>query len=80
MARGAPDSATSEFFVCVSNQPEVDFGGTRNPDGQGFAAFGRLIDGMSVVRAIQMSPTVGQNLMPPIGILSIRRLLSGTPQ
>ena len=35
-----PDSANSEFFICVGDQPELDFGGKRNPDGQGFAAFG----------------------------------------
>ena len=45
MARLTPDSANSEFFICVGAQPDLDFGGMRNPDGQGFAAFGQVIDG-----------------------------------
>ncbi|MEZ5560039.1 MAG: peptidylprolyl isomerase [Pseudomonadales bacterium] len=57
MARLAPGSATSEFFICIGPQPELDFGGARNPDGQGFAAFGRVISGMDVVRRIQGEPT-----------------------
>ncbi len=56
MSRFAPDSAMSSFFICIGDQPELDFGGARNPDGQGFAAFGRVRTGMDVVRAIQMSP------------------------
>ena len=50
MARLEPDTATSDFFICVNDQPELDFGGERNPDGQGFAAFGQVIRGMDVVR------------------------------
>ena len=50
MARAEPDTATSDFFICVGDQPELDFGGKRNPDGQGFAAFGRVVKGMEVVR------------------------------
>src|SRR5437867_4887633 len=42
MARGQPDSATSGWFICINDQPSLDFGGARNPDGQGFAAFGRV--------------------------------------
>jgi peptidyl-prolyl cis-trans isomerase A (cyclophilin A) len=52
MARRAPGTATSEFFICVGDQPELDFGGHRNPDGQGFAAFGQVVEGMDVVMAI----------------------------
>lgn len=74
MARGAPDSATSEFFLCVGDQPELDFGGQRNPDGQGFAAFGKVIKGMDIVRKIQQSPAEGQSLKPEIKILNARRV------
>ncbi len=70
MARSEPDSATSDFFICVGDQPELDFGGKRNPDGQGFAAFGRVIRGMDVVRKIHASPAEGQKLTPPIKIIS----------
>jgi peptidyl-prolyl cis-trans isomerase A (cyclophilin A) len=73
MARDGPDTATSDFFICIGNQPELDFGGKRNPDGQGFAAFGKVIKGMSVVRAIQASHADGQTLKPPIEIKRIRR-------
>ena len=70
MARGGPDSATSDFFICIGGQPELDFGGKRNADGQGFAAFGRVVRGMDVVRKIQGSPAEGQKLVPPVGIAS----------
>ena len=73
MARAEPDSATSDFFVCIGDQPELDFGGKRNPDGQGFAAFGRVVKGMDVVRRIQREPADGQALTPPVPILSARR-------
>jgi peptidyl-prolyl cis-trans isomerase A (cyclophilin A) len=74
MARGGPDSARSSFFICIGDQPSLDFGGHRNLDGQGFAAFGRVLEGMDVVRRIQRSPAEGQNLNPPIRIVSARRL------
>ena len=73
MARALPDSATSDFFVCIGDQPELDFGGKRNPDGQGFAAFGRVVKGMDVVRRIQQAPATGQALTPPVSILSAGR-------
>jgi peptidyl-prolyl cis-trans isomerase A (cyclophilin A) len=74
MARLGVDSATSEFFICIKDQPELDFGGKRNPDGQGFAAFGQVVRGQNVVRQIQQAPVEGQNLRPPISILSIKRM------
>jgi peptidyl-prolyl cis-trans isomerase A (cyclophilin A) len=74
MARGGPDTATSDFFICIGDQPALDFGGKRNPDGQGFAAFGTVISGMDVVRRIQQSPAQGQTLTPAIVILSIQRV------
>src|SRR5438876_3529871 len=65
MARNGPDSATSEFFICVGDQPALNEGGFRNSDRQGFAAFGRVIDGMDIVRRIQHAPVSGQLLTPP---------------
>jgi len=70
MARTGPDSATGDFFVCVGDQPELDFGGKRNADGQGFAAFGRVVRGMEIVRRIHQSPVEAQKLTPPLKILS----------
>lgn len=72
MARDGADTATSDFFICIGDQPELDFGGKRNPDGQGFAAFGKVTKGMGVVRAIQRAPAKDQSLEPPIEIVSIR--------
>jgi peptidyl-prolyl cis-trans isomerase A (cyclophilin A) len=75
MARGQPDSATSGWFICINDQPSLDFGGGRNPDGQGFAAFGRVVQGMEVVRRIQQAPnTDAQRLTPPIKILNVARV------
>jgi len=74
MARDKPGTAASSFFFCINDQPELDFGGRRNPDGQGFAAFGRVVAGMDVVRAIQGLPAEGQQLKPPVRIISVRRL------
>jgi peptidyl-prolyl cis-trans isomerase A (cyclophilin A) len=74
MARDGADSATSSFFLCIGDQPELDFGGKRNPDGQGFAAFGRVVRGMDVVRKIQASPREEQRLTPPVRIRSVRRI------
>ena len=72
MARGTPESAVSDFFICIGDQPSLDFGGARNPDGQGFAAFGHVVRGMDIVRAIQTSPADGQRLTPPVQILRTR--------
>lgn len=84
MARREPGTASSEFFVCVGDQPELDFGGRRNPDGQGFAAFGHVEAGMDVVRAIHRGATgeatdargrfATQLLAEPVRILSVERL------
>ncbi|MBT5765569.1 MAG: peptidylprolyl isomerase [Kordiimonadaceae bacterium] len=83
MARGAPDTAGSEFFICINDQPSLDFGGMRNPDGQGFAAFGMVTKGMDVVRAIQSVKTdmpegeleyrSGQSVLEPVKFKSFAR-------
>ena len=75
MARDKPNSATSEFFICIGKQPWLDYGGKRNPDGQGFAAFGKVIRGMNLVKKIQMQPSVDQQLKPHIKI--IKMILKG---
>lgn len=74
MARDGPDTATGDFFVCVGDQPELDYGGKRNPDCQGFAAFGRVVKGMDVVKKIQARPAAAQALTPPVTITTARRL------
>ena len=80
MARAAPDTATASFSIVIGDQPEMDFGGKRNPDGQGFAVFGRVVRGTDVVKAIQASPTAqrgaygSETLDPPIAILKAARI------
>ena len=71
MARLGPGTASTEFFICVGDQPSLDYGGERNPDGQGFAAFGQVVKGMDVVREIQAMPDSGQMLLKPVKILKI---------
>ena len=82
MARGAPGTAGSEFFICIGDNPALDFGGARNKDGQGFAAFGKVVEGMDVVRKIHDQPTVtkaddpylkGQILEKPVKIQKLSR-------
>jgi peptidyl-prolyl cis-trans isomerase A (cyclophilin A) len=79
MARSGPDTATASFSIVIGDQPEMNFGGRRNPDGQGFAVFGRVTRGMDVVKALQASPTGSsgpygtESLMPPIRILKAYR-------
>ena len=57
MSRGEVHSATSDFFICIGSQQGLDFGGERNNDGQGFAAFGKVIEGMDIVRDINGMPS-----------------------
>jgi len=85
LARGKPESGAAEFFICINAQPELDFGGKRNPDGQGFAAFGKVTKGMKVVRKIQQGQTgtpgstnaysnPKQLLLKPVVIKAVRRV------
>jgi len=82
LARRDVGSATAAaFFIIIGDQPSMDFGGSRTADKQGFAAFGRVVKGMEVVRAIQQirdasneGPFMkGQMLRNPIPIKSARR-------
>jgi peptidyl-prolyl cis-trans isomerase A (cyclophilin A) len=79
MARMGPDTAQASFSIVIGDQPEMDFGGKRNPDGQGFAVFGRVVAGMDVVKKIHRSRTgahgayATETLDPPIGILKAYR-------
>jgi peptidyl-prolyl cis-trans isomerase A (cyclophilin A) len=83
MARGDVGTASSEFFICIGDQPGLDYGNVRNPDQQGFAAFGRVVSGMDVVRRINRLPadapsesdyTRGQILSEPVKIVSAHRV------
>jgi peptidyl-prolyl cis-trans isomerase A (cyclophilin A) len=73
LARQAPGTATTEFFICIGDQPGFDYGGSNNPDGQGYAAFGKVVKGMDVVRAIYAMPENDQSFTPPVSIKNITR-------
>lgn len=72
MARNEPGTASSEFFICLKDEPELDYGGMRNSDGKGFAAFGKIIEGMSIVEQINQMPDSNQMLILPVKILSVK--------
>ncbi len=73
MARLEPGSATTEFFICIGAQTGFDYGGANNPDGQGYAAFGKVVKGMDVVRIIYDRPEDEQYFEPPVAIYNIVR-------
>jgi peptidyl-prolyl cis-trans isomerase A (cyclophilin A) len=83
MARSEVGTASTEFFICIGAQPALDFAGTRNADGEGFAVFGQVVSGMDVVHAIHQSPAdapaeveyfQNQLINEPVVIISLRRL------
>jgi peptidyl-prolyl cis-trans isomerase A (cyclophilin A) len=82
MARNAPGSATGDFFITVGAFPTMDADPSQPGDNLGFAVFGRVVEGMDVVRAILAAPTSptegegvmkGQMLSPPVRIITARR-------
>lgn len=73
-ARREPGTASTEFFICIGDQPGFDYGGTNNPDGQGYAAFGKVVKGLDVVRKIYLQPENDQYFDPAVAIYNIVRL------
>lgn len=87
IARTAPGTATSDFFICVGDAPYLDANPAAPGDNLGFAAFGRVVQGMDVVKKILALPTPGkainpvmkgQILDPPVPITSARRVTAPT--
>ncbi len=74
MARFEPGTATSEFFIIMEDEPGFDFGGANNADGLGYAAFGRVVEGMDVADKIYERPEYKQRFYPPVTIIDIKRL------
>ena len=74
MARNEPGSASSEIFICINDQPELNYNGSRNPDGPGFAWLGMVKSGMDNVKKIQQSHSIGQILNKPVRVKSIKRI------
>jgi peptidyl-prolyl cis-trans isomerase A (cyclophilin A) len=78
MARSAPGNAMGEFFITTAAMPAMD----ADADDPGYAAFGRVVEGMEVVRRILAAPTApnagsgpmrGQMLADPVTITRVRR-------
>ena len=87
MARFDPGTADGDFFIIVGHLPGFD-AGRAAPDDPGFAVFGRVVDGMEVVRAILAAPKSategegfmrGQMLEPRVRIVSARRIEAAAP-
>lgn len=74
MARMATGTASSGFFICVGDQPELDEGGKRHPDGHGFAAFGQVVEGLDVLHALHAKAEAADALTHPIPLLELRRV------
>lgn len=76
MAQSGAGRATSDFFICIGDQPALDTGGARTRRGEHFPVFGRVTSGMDVVRRIQIAPVFpgSEVLEPPIAITTARRL------
>ena len=73
-ARLEPGTATTEFFICVGDQPGYDYGGANNPDGQGYAAFGKVVRGMDIVHKIYNMPEIDMYFEKPVDIYEIIQL------
>ena len=74
LARTTPGTATTEFFICIGDQSPLDFGRRGTEDGQGFAAFGKVFDGMDIVRKIQAQKSRGDKFVEKVEINEISRL------
>jgi peptidyl-prolyl cis-trans isomerase A (cyclophilin A) len=76
LARIGPNSGNTEFFILIGDDAgkDYDYGGDANSDGQGFAAFGKVIGGMDVVKDIHKQPDNETNFTSPIVIQNIVRL------
>jgi peptidyl-prolyl cis-trans isomerase A (cyclophilin A) len=73
LARLEPGTATTEFFICIGDQPGYDYGGENNSDGQGYAAFGKVVKGFDIVSRIYNQPETDQYFIPRIPIYNIKR-------
>jgi peptidyl-prolyl cis-trans isomerase A (cyclophilin A) len=69
-----PNSGNTEFFICLNDQPDYDYGGDASPDKKGYVTFGKVINGMKYVKQIHEQPDFETNLRPPIAIINIKRL------
>ena len=73
MARNKPDTASSEIFICINDQPQLSYNGSRNPEGSGFAVLGMDKSGVDIIKKIQKSHSYGQLSNKPIRVKSIKK-------
>ncbi len=73
LARTTPGTASTEFFICIGDQPQFN-SNVDTINGEGFAAFGVVIEGMDIVRKIQNSGNIGDAFTTAIKINSIKKL------
>ena len=83
LARAAPGTGAGDFFIVIGDTPSLDADPAAAGDNAGFAAFGRVAEGMDVVKAIHAAATdpvkgqgvmKGQFLAAPVRILTARRV------
>jgi peptidyl-prolyl cis-trans isomerase A (cyclophilin A) len=74
LARAAPGTAGTEFFIVIGNQPGLDFGGENCEDRLGYAAFGRVIKGLNLVYKISGQKSNGQYFSPMVDVYNIVKL------
>ena len=74
MARTTPGTARTEFFICIGDQTQFDSSLRTNPDGLGYATFGKVVEGMPVVRKIQAQKNDADKIRYPVMIKKISRL------
>lgn len=72
LARFGPGAVYHSFFICLRDEPELDFGGLRQPDGQGFAAFGHTVSGLEIARRVSASSKGAELPAEPVTIERIR--------
>lgn len=71
MARTSVGTATTEFFICIGEQTSLDAGRSGTTDSLGFAAFGKVTKGMTIVRKIQATRSTGDQFDEKIKIVNI---------
>ena len=74
LARAAPGTAGTEFFIVIGNQPGLDFGGENCEDRLGYAAFGKVIKGLNLVYKISGQKSNGQYFSPMVDVYNIVKL------
>lgn len=71
-AREGVGEAYASFFICMRDEPELDYGGARHPDGQGFAVFGRVVSGFEAVETLYGRAEATEYLERPVNVLGAK--------